>query len=360
MSVETDPVPPLPSTTPPINKRDVREPFENNWMQWFLNLRAKVNVLNQSLVNLSGVSGTGVLVKNGASWLLRTITGTAGRISVTDGDGAAGNPTIDFVDESIQDLMATTLVAGSNVTITYNDVAGTITVAASSGSSSDPTTSIADPAYDMLWKPPTVSGVVTGASYPWSLAFESGTFSLTSINGGNTAPGVWRFSVTGSTDRVGISQGTVANIVVGGGILTIPYSFRVPTLSDAVNTFAVSIGLADNFVTATDRIYFQYTHSANSGAVRFITTSAGATTIVNSSATPVAANTWISGTIVVNAAGNQAYLYVGATLVATSNTNIPTAPMFLGSIIAKSLGATARTFDLDYLGPVQVAFTTPR
>jgi hypothetical protein len=101
MSVETDPVPPVPQHTPPINKLDPQERFENNWMQWFINLRAKINVLNTSIINLADVIGTGILSKNGAAWVLRTITGTATRISVTNGDGAAGDPTIDLITTAV-------------------------------------------------------------------------------------------------------------------------------------------------------------------------------------------------------------------------------------------------------------------
>lgn len=64
-----------------------------------------------------------------SEWNMRTITGTADRISVTDGDGAAGNPVIDLVDEGVQDIIAAALVAGANITITHDDVAGTITIA---------------------------------------------------------------------------------------------------------------------------------------------------------------------------------------------------------------------------------------
>lgn len=112
MSVETDPVPPVPQHTPPLDESRVKEPkrlpFTVNWMQWFLALRDKVNIINDSIVNLADVgSGPGIVAKNGASWLLRTITGTSNRVTVADGDGASGNPTIDVVTAD--------LVAGTNV-----------------------------------------------------------------------------------------------------------------------------------------------------------------------------------------------------------------------------------------------------
>lgn len=124
MSVETDPVPPVPEHTPPL-KEDEHNPqigkyFNHVWTRWFVSLREKINVLNESLVNLGSVSGTGFLVKNGAAWLLRTITGTAGDIVVTDGDGAAGNPVI---SSAATGVTAGTYGDGTNVPqITVNAV----------------------------------------------------------------------------------------------------------------------------------------------------------------------------------------------------------------------------------------------
>ena len=63
MSIETDPVPPLPQHTPPINKRDgALERFENTWMQWFQTVRDKINIINALVVNFSGITGNGFIV----------------------------------------------------------------------------------------------------------------------------------------------------------------------------------------------------------------------------------------------------------------------------------------------------------
>lgn len=136
MSVETDPVPPVPEHTPPL-KEDEHNPqigkyFNHVWTRWFVSLREKINVLNSSLVTLGEVTGTGILVKNGAAWVLRTLTGTDDRVTVTDGDGASGNPTVDVVTAD--------LVAGTNVTFTGSGVdriidngSGDLTISASGG-----------------------------------------------------------------------------------------------------------------------------------------------------------------------------------------------------------------------------------
>jgi hypothetical protein len=109
MSVQTDPVPPAPQHTPP-REQDNRLSsgvdknltlFSQPWIRWFISLRDKVNVLNESIVNLGDLSGAGILVKSGAAWLLRSITGATGEITVADGDGVAGNPVIGLADTAV-------------------------------------------------------------------------------------------------------------------------------------------------------------------------------------------------------------------------------------------------------------------
>lgn len=109
MSVQTDPIPPAPQHTPP-RETDERMSsgvdknatlFSQPWIRWFISLRDKVNVLNESIVNLGDLSGAGILVKNGAAWLLRSISGTAGEINVVDGDGVGGNPTLNLIDTAV-------------------------------------------------------------------------------------------------------------------------------------------------------------------------------------------------------------------------------------------------------------------
>lgn len=53
--------------------------------------------LADDLAALEGLGSTGIAVRTGAStWAQRSVAGTAGRVSVTNGDGVAGNPTLDL------------------------------------------------------------------------------------------------------------------------------------------------------------------------------------------------------------------------------------------------------------------------
>lgn len=103
MSNATDPLPPTPHHTPPVDKTPGRlERFSRQWAQWFDQARDKINVINSSLVSLGIVSEPGFLSKQAdGSWASREIQGTADRITVLNGDGDGGNPTIDFEDDAI-------------------------------------------------------------------------------------------------------------------------------------------------------------------------------------------------------------------------------------------------------------------
>jgi len=59
-------------------------------------------------------------------------TTTVGRSLMTAADAAAARTAISF-DESVDDRVSALLVAGTNITITYNDAANTLTIAASGG-----------------------------------------------------------------------------------------------------------------------------------------------------------------------------------------------------------------------------------
>ncbi len=53
--------------------------------------------LANDLAALEGLSATGFAVRTGAdTWVQRSVAGTAGRVTVSNGDGTAGNPTIDL------------------------------------------------------------------------------------------------------------------------------------------------------------------------------------------------------------------------------------------------------------------------
>lgn len=131
MADNTKPIPPVP------NKSDLLEPITGTdpkkfsrkmsvvWVRWMIQLRDKINLINATIASLSGFSGSGFISADGTGSVNgRTIQGTTNDITVTNGDGIAGNPVISSA--------ATGVTPGSytsaNITVTAK---GIITFASS-------------------------------------------------------------------------------------------------------------------------------------------------------------------------------------------------------------------------------------
>lgn len=98
MSVETDKMPPVPQHTKPIMGKGGSEGyFAKEWNQWFLQVKFKIDVINENLFSISKLSSQGFIIRDSdGNWNARELEGTPGRITVTNGDGDAGNPSFDI------------------------------------------------------------------------------------------------------------------------------------------------------------------------------------------------------------------------------------------------------------------------
>jgi len=137
--------------------------------------------LANDLLAVEGLAGTGVAVRTAAStWTTRTITGTASKITVSDGDGVAGNPTLTIPDAVI--FVSPTL---------GNATATTISVV-----------------------PATAGALAIGASY--LIGGVSPVYTITSVNG--TSQARFTANVNAPIMRFGKSRGstTVAAAIAAG------------------------------------------------------------------------------------------------------------------------------------------------
>ena len=163
------------------------------------------------LVAIAGLTTTGIIARtSGGAVSTRTITGTAGRIAINNGNGVSGNPTID--------LITTTISAGDYNTESLTSAAGSQTVNA---------TKFSVDAYGRFTSAATVP-IATAVEGTTALAYDAGTAysryaiitnaskvyqALESISAGAGAPthssgdsGGWRYLAAEGTEQKGLAS----------------------------------------------------------------------------------------------------------------------------------------------------------
>lgn len=186
----------------------------------------------------------------------------------------------------------------------------------------------------------------------WSAVTGGGA--VTVRTGDNDHPGVVSLETSTSASAAPAMR-KLANSVglfnLGNGLIQVRAGILLRTaLSDGTQTYTVRFGLSDS-VTAlpANGVFFEYSHSLNSGKWRGTATKASASVSVNDGGSAVALTTWYDLRIVVDATANQAEFFVNGTSIGTiSSADLPTAKLgcFVGVI--KSAGTTDRRVELDY------------
>lgn len=212
--------------------------------------------LADDLAAIEALSSTGLAARTAANtWAQRTITGTANEIEVTDGDGVAGSPTIGLTDDvTIPDLL--TLGGGQ------------IKFPATQNASSDVNT--LDDYEEGTWTPGvTFGGGATGVTYSLQsgvyvkigrLLYMAGAITL-SAKGSST--GVFAFSGIPFFAETSQSHGGVCAFVDNfTGLTQIPVPIITDTLTrlrmlNAGGTSAANLN--DTHFTNTSNISFSFT-----------------------------------------------------------------------------------------------------
>ncbi len=175
------------------------------------------------LAAIAGLTTTGMLARaSGGNMQTRTITGNSGRISINDGDGVSGNPTID--------LITTTISAGDYNTESLTSVAGSQTVNA---------TKLSVDAYGRLTSATTVP-IATAVEGTTALDYAAGTVyvrydiiknaskvyqAITGVAAGQGAPthddtsdaGGWRYLAAETTEQKGLASFAQEDFDVSAG-----------------------------------------------------------------------------------------------------------------------------------------------
>lgn len=302
--------------------------------------------LADDLAAVEGLASTGMAARTGAStWAVRTITGPAAGITVTNGDGASGNPTLALAD----DLAALEALSGTD-TIYYRSGVSTWTavtigsglsfsggsLSATGGGGTVTSVNLTAPAAGI-----TVSGgpITTSGSITLALADD-----LAALEG---------LASTGLAARTGVSTWAVRTLTAPAAGITVTNGGGVagdPTLALA-NDLAAVEGLAGTGVavrTATDT----WTTRTITGTSNRITLTNGdgvagaptidiaATYVGQTSITTlgtIATGTWSATTIAVDKGGTGQTSYTNGQLLIGNTTGNTLAK---GTLTAPAAGIT--------------------
>lgn len=255
----------------------------------------------------------------GGVWNGRTLTAGTG-ISISNGDGISGNPTISASGGG---------ASGLSTVYLYEDFLGAATVA--------------------------TAGAVGNTNMTCSRSSATCTQAGTAAN-----PGILEIDTTNGTSAYALLQDPDWDIQYGAGQITLEWVCKIPTLSDGTNSFTVRIGSfnALNATAPTSGAWFEYTHSVNSGAWT-IKTANGSTSTSNTAST-VDTN-WHNYKIIVNAANTSISFYIDGVEVTNSpkTTNLPTARVAARSLLISRQAGQGGIIQVD-LCILQIDLTTPR
>jgi hypothetical protein len=367
-----------------------------------------------TLTALAAYNTNGLLTQTAADTFTgRTVTGTSNEISVSNGDGVSGNPTLSLpatidlggktsleipnsaaptVDADGEIAVDTTVADFSHGLVKYYSGEELAIVAMPVAQFTSPTNNYVvtyDSTADEFqlkaggsstWNYP-LSDVATGYIKDYYYAFtdcdeQPSTCQFRTINTGagtsvsdnwnveastaGTNPGVWAYSTgstsTGtaySTNRGNIGANTYLD---GGGVLSYETRVRIDTLSTAVEEYIVRVGFTSTDVSATNGIYWEYSRASSTAWVGVCEK-----TSVRSTVTGGTVDTdWTRLTLVINAAGTSVEFFQDGVSAGSVATNLPTANLLCVTGILKTVGTTSITgLVVDYIA-VASKFTTGR
>lgn len=332
-----------------------------------LNIGSDIQPWDADLDALAGLTTAGIIVRTGdGTAATRTITGTADRVTITNGDGVAGNPTVDIAATYVGQNTITTL--GTITTGVWN---GTDIAVADGGTGVSTITGLVSGNGTSAFVGRTITGTVaeitvtngSGAtanptiSLPTALTFTGktvtgGTFNSGAFNGtvGATTPSTGAFtSITssGAVDLTGTT--TIISTDAGAGIgpqLLLYRNSASPAAADAIGQIQFqgkdstgnTTAYVDMFTTIADP-----TNGSEDGTLTIRNIVAGITTIQAT----VSATGWNNMNIGATTPGTGSFTTLNSTGGALNGTLGATTPSTIvvsnGSAGSPSINSSAGT-----------------
>ncbi len=216
-------------------------------------------VLANDLAALEGLASTGIAVRSASdTWVQRTVTGTADRVTITDGSGVSGNPTIDIASTYIGQSTITTL--GTITTGVWNGTA--VPVANGGTGATDAGTAR------------TNLGLAIGTNvqaYDADLAALAGLSSNGMIARTGAGTAAVR-TITGTANQITVGNG---DGVSGNPTLSLPIDIHVETITADDTIYGVNIFMENGSVTIPA---FGFTNDDDTGLYRIGANNLGITT----------------------------------------------------------------------------------
>lgn len=304
--------------------------------------------LDSTLTALAAYNTNGILVQTAADTFAgRTITAGSG-ISVANGDGVSGNPTVTLDINGLTtlsgDLQTTDVIAVYDASAVDNRKVALKSIVARRARFVDQAFAVSE---DFI------GNITCGLSPEVSSGAGAGSqFGTYGINTTENALGVVQID-TGSTisGRCTLASG-LNQVSFGTSRVRVGIRAAIEQLSTVTQTFTSYIGFIDNSAAGdhTNGAYFRYTDGVNGGRWEAVTAQGATRTATD---TGVSANLLYKiFEIECNEAGTSVAFYIDGALVATNVTNIPqvTASQLFGFgvKINKSVGGTQMNMDMDW------------
>lgn len=349
-----------------------------------------VQAYDAELAAIAGIGGNGILAKTGAgAAAVRTITGTASEVTVTNGDGVSGNPTLSL--PSTLDLTGKTVnVATQSGSVSNDTAASTAFVqqkvaGLSGGGGSSGLTGLAgrffiDMAEKFTWAGTDFTNdlAAIAASTPAMKGARIGPYEFdgsgsaatplggVAFNSGSAAygpgylgrPGIYSIGTSASTNGGGtISSGDQNSFILPTNYVSSwVVAANFPSASTANDIFGLEIGWHDastaSATSPTDAVMANYNSATSTNWMLTTLSNSSGNNQDSIQAYPLA-DTWgkLSAILI---GTNQAKLYWNGTVIATNAVSIPNGNsrgLRLSIKIRKlggNTGTTAKSLLVDY------------
>jgi len=296
-------------------------------------------------ITLNGVSGSletasnGIIVKSGGSVVARTFTASGSGLSITNGSGVSGNPTISLtgVVASVAGLSGTGMLAltGGGTTVAGRDLTGTanqIDIVDGNGATGAPTFSIAS------------NVILPGTS---AMTIPKGTNGQQPVG----AEGQFRFNTTTSTFD-GYAAGSWRQFSLAGGVTTFSAGGTGFTPSTATSGAVVLAGILNSSSggtgvggTLTGYVYGNGVSAMTASTTIPTTVLSGTVTnaqLANSAITINGSSVSLGGSVTVTATASNA-LTISTGLTGTSYNGSAAVTIAIDSTVATLTGSQTLT-----------------